>query len=142
MSLLKRLLNRGPSGPTPEAFVPRWPDLHQTAFALWGGILDDVALNLRSGTVLLSTHVVSGGIEKHAVIECREITETSIKNAIKWPWAYAEITEVWAVKTADRTRLVITLWAEPSELAIEARAITIGGQPIQSPYDAVARTLA
>lgn len=148
MSLWRRLISRGPetapgsqSPPAPEAHVAHWAGLRQTAFALWAGILDAVDLDLRTGTVLLKTHVVNGSLETHAEIECRGVTEFSMKTDIPWPWTYPEITEVWAATTAERARLVITLWAEPSELAIEAATITIAGQRLQSPFEDVARTL-
>lgn len=148
MSLWRRLLREEPktapesqSPPVPQAFVADWSGLHETAFALWAGILDAIDLDLRAGTVLLKTHVVSGGVETHAEIECRGVTQFLIKTNIPWPWTYPEITEVWAASTPDRARLVITLWWEPSELAIEAATITIAGQRLQSPFEDVARTL-
>lgn len=134
MSLLSRFFGR--QGPAPSS-----DDLEETAFALWGGILDDVDLDLKSGTVVLRAHVESGGTSTATEIQCNGVTAVSFTTDIPWPWSYAEITDVSAGIVDGGVRLALTLWADPTALAITANRITIGGQSLQPPFAAVGRDL-
>jgi hypothetical protein len=116
-------------------------DLEQTAFALWGGILDSVDLDLANGTAVLRAHVINGGVEASTTIACDGIEAVGFGTDIPWPWAYAEITEVWAGPVPGGVRIALTLWSEPTALTITASRISIGDEPLEAPFASVARSL-
>jgi hypothetical protein len=116
-------------------------DSKETAFALWGGILDGVDLDLVNGTAVLRTHVINGGVEASTTIACEGIRAVAFGTDTPWPWAYAEITEVWAGPVEGGVRIAMTLWSEPTALTITANRIFIGDQPLEAPFASVARDL-
>jgi hypothetical protein len=134
MSLRSRLFRRDGNEPSAN-------HLEETAFALWGGILDGVDIDLKSGTLVLRAHVESGGTSTATEIQCEGVTAVSFATDIPWPWNYAEITDVRAGVVERGVHLELTLWADPTALAVTASRITVGGQLLEAPFSAVGREL-
>lgn len=134
MSLLSRLIGRRMPASSSDG-------LEDTAFSLWGGILDDVEVDLKNGTVVLRVHVETGGRSTATAIDCNGVRALSFATDIPWPWNYSEITDVRAGVVDGHIRMALTLWADPTALLVTAGSITIGGQPLQAPFAAVAREL-
>jgi hypothetical protein len=96
---------------------------------LWGGVLDDVTLDVPHQTATLTISATHAGHSVRHVLCLGGILELRFFNSIEGPWDYAEITEVhfrqdistkvWAFE--------FILWSEDAGLSGRCSSVTLDG---------------
>lgn len=100
--------------------------------ALWGGTLNEIAVDLEKHDAKLTVTVVEAGQESNHELWCRRFTDLRLFNGLPARWDYAELTEVHvSFDSASSTWLLeAILWSDEAGLAVRCAELIMDGEPI------------
>jgi hypothetical protein len=98
---------------------------------LWGAVLEDFIVDLRSQTVTLMGRVASGSEAVAHRLEARGVSELRFQNSIPGPWEYTEITEAHvAPSSTGGVSVELVLWSDDAGISISAESASLDGIPL------------
>jgi len=96
---------------------------------LWGGILDEVALDVNAQTLTLFVTVTHGQSSVRHELRMFGVNELHFVNAIPSQWDYAEVTELRFERdtVSGPWRFEIVLWSEDASITGLCSSATMDG---------------
>ena len=100
---------------------------------LWGSTLTSLTIDIARQKIVVELQLLFGESLTDHIIECSDVSDFRFFSSIPSPWSYAEATEIRAsVSDSNQLVLEILLWSEDAGLLIEAKSLTVDGDPIHA----------